>query len=153
MKYFKLLFTSLLLVAFSFSVSAHSDVQHKNNTELVKHQSDVSISTPFANYNDVVFTVVTVKIPSISVYVPQIPFVNFYKPTIYGGCGTKECFLANSPYFYFYKNEQFFSRNNITKRENYLYNYKNVQTSRNKNSSHSRYGNYRNYSYSMCFLQ
>lgn len=155
MKNLKFLFTSLLLVALSFSVSAHNDVQHKTKTELVKHQSDVYTITAFANCNDFVFTVVSKKVPSISVDVPQIPFSKFSKSLIYGNVEQRNIFLADSPYFYFYKNEQFFSIHNIIQRENYLFNsnYKNVQTSLNKNSSYSCCGNYRNYSYSLCRLQ
>lgn len=155
MKNLKFLFCSLLLLAFCFSVSAHSDVKYKTKIELVKHQMDLSPVVTFTNCNDFVFTVVSKKVPSISVDVPQIPFSKFSKSLIYRNVEQRNIFLANSPYFYFYKNEQFFSIHNIILRENYLFNtnYKNVQTSLNKNSSYSCCGNYRNYSYSLCRLQ
>jgi hypothetical protein len=155
MKNLKFLFTSLLLVALSFSVSAHNDVQHKTKTELVKHQSDVSTITAFANCNDFVFTIISKKVPSNSVDVPQIPFSKVSKRLVYGDVEQRNIFLTDSPYFYFYKKEQFFSIHNIILRENYLftYSYKNVPTSLNKNSSFSSYSNYRNYSYSLCRLQ
>ena len=155
MKNLKFLFCSLLLLAFSFSVSAHDDVHHKTKIELVKHQTDVTPMVTFTNSNEFVFTVVSKKVPSNSVDVPQIPFSKVSKSPIYSDVEQRNIFLADSPYFYFYKNEQFFSIHNIIVRENYLFNtnYKNVPTSLNKNSSFSRCSNYRNYGYSLCRLQ
>ena len=104
MKNLKFLFCSLLLLAFCFSVSAHSDVKKSTKIELVKQMPDAIIVVSFQK-ND--FSIL--KVLSFKDEAPQTPLS---KSFIYADVELWNYFYSKSKDYHFYNSEDIFKLKN-----------------------------------------